>query len=95
MQNLGALNGDPCSVADAVNSKGQVVGGSGFFDAAFFPACTSTVEHAFLWDNGTMVDLNVFLPPNSDLTLNEAVFINSRGEISGFGTLLTARNTLS
>ena len=66
-----------------------------FASAAKLDAKAAAVEHAFLWDNGTMVDLNVFLPPNSDLTLNEAVFINSRGEISGFGTLLTARNTLS
>jgi hypothetical protein len=34
-----------------------------------------------------MVDLNAFVPPGSELTLNEAVFINDRGEISGFGTL--------
>ena len=34
MTNLGTLNG---SAADAVNSKGQVVGGSGFYDVVFFP----------------------------------------------------------
>ncbi len=87
ISNLGTLPGNACSIADAINSAGQIVGGSGFNDAQFFPACTDLVEHAFLWENGTMVDLNAFVPPGSDLTLNEAVFINDRGEISGFGTL--------
>jgi probable HAF family extracellular repeat protein len=87
ISNLGTLAGNACSIADAINSAGQIVGGSGFYDADFFPACTDLVERAFLWEKGTMVDLNAFVPPGSDLTLNEAVFINDRGEISGFGTL--------
>jgi probable HAF family extracellular repeat protein len=87
ISNLGTLPGNACSLTDAINSAGQIVGGSGFNLADFFPACTDLVEHAFLWENGTMVDLNAFVPPGSELTLNEAVFINDRGEISGFGTL--------
>ena len=87
MTNLGTLAGDTCSVSDGVNSSGQVVGGSGVSDAAFFSACTGSIEHAFFWDNGRMIDLNRFVPNSSDLTLNEAVFINDRGEISGTGTL--------
>jgi probable HAF family extracellular repeat protein len=87
ISNLGTLPGNACSAADAINTTGQIVGGSGFNDAQFFPACTDLVEHAFLWENGTMVDLNAFVPPGSDLTLNEAVFINDRGEISGLGML--------
>jgi hypothetical protein len=66
---------------------GQIVGGSGFYAAAFFPACTDPVEHAVLWENGKTLDLNSFVPQGTDLTLNEAFFINERGEISGFGTL--------
>jgi probable HAF family extracellular repeat protein len=89
IRDLGSLNGDPCSAANAVNSKRQVVGGSGFFAAAFFPACTTTNEHAFLWENGRMIDLNAFVSPASDLTLTEATFINDRGEISGFAMSLT------
>ena len=87
MTNLGTLTGDACSVSDAINSSGQVVGGSGLSLAAFFPACTDPVEHAVVWENGRMIDLNRFVPDGSNLTLNEAVFINDRGEISGFGTL--------
>ena len=87
MTNLGTLTGNVCSVSDAINSRGQVVGGSGLSDSAFFPACTDPVEHAFLWEHGRMIDLNAFVPGSSGLTLNEAVFINDSGEISGAGTL--------
>lgn len=87
MTNLGALPGNACSSADAVNSAGRIVGGSGFYDAQFFPACTDAVEHAVLWDNGQILDLNAFVPAGNDLTLTEAFFINDRGEISGIGTL--------
>jgi len=87
MTNLGTLTGDACSVSDAINSSGEVVGGSGILESASFPACTDLVEHAFLSANDRMIDLNTFVPAGSDLTLNEAVFINDSGEISGFGTL--------
>ena len=87
MTNLGTLPGNACSVSDAINSSGQVVGGSGISGSAFFPACTDSVEHAFLAENGRIIDLNRFVPDSSDLTLNEAMFINDRGEISGTGTL--------
>lgn len=85
MTNLGVLEGDACSAADAINSEGLVVGGSGFNEAAFFPACTDTVEHAVMWDRGRMVDLNNFVPPGDDLTLNEAFFVNDDDEIAGVG----------
>jgi probable HAF family extracellular repeat protein len=87
MTNLGTLPGNACSVSDAINSSGQVVGGSGISESASFPACTDSVEHAFLSEGGRMIDLNSFVPDNSDLTLNEAVFINDHGEITGTGTL--------
>jgi probable HAF family extracellular repeat protein len=85
--NLGALPGNTCSAADAINSAGQIVGGSGGYNAQNFPACTDPVEHAVLWDNGKILDLNAFVPASSDLTLTEATFVNDRGEISGIGTL--------
>jgi len=87
MTNLGALPANACSAADAINSAGQIVGGSGGYNAQNFPACTDLVEHAVLWDNGQILDLNAFVPADSDLTLSEATFINDRGEISGIGTL--------
>jgi probable HAF family extracellular repeat protein len=83
ISNLGTLPGNGCSAADAINSKGQIVGGSGFN----FADCNDPVEHAVLWESGKILDLNNFVPPGTDLTLNEAFFINDSGEISGLGTL--------
>ena len=40
-----------------------------------------------MWDHGQIVDLNTFVPPGYDLTLNEAFFVNDDGEIAGVGTL--------
>lgn len=87
MKGLPSLPGNRCSVADAINLEGQVVGGSGVNEAAFFPDCTDSEEHAVLWDDGRVVDLNEFVPEDSDLTLNEASYINEFGEITGLATL--------
>ena len=87
ISNLGTLPGNGCSGADSINSQGQIVGGSGFNIADFFSDCNDPVEHAVLWENGKILDLNNFVPPGNDLILNEAFFINDSGEISGLGTL--------
>jgi probable HAF family extracellular repeat protein len=80
MNDLGTPDGDTCSVAAYVNSKGQVVGTSSK-TCAFFPAAD---RHAFLWENGEMIDLNTFLPPTSSLLqLTDGYNINDRGEIFG------------
>lgn len=74
MKDLGTQDGDPCSNAMAINSRGQIVGGS--------TDCINFL-HAFLWeDGGPMIDLNTFVSPGSGVTLTEATFINDRGEIS-------------
>ena len=39
-----------------------------------------------------MIDLNVFVPPASHLTLNEVETINERGEIFGGGTLASGES---
>jgi probable HAF family extracellular repeat protein len=87
ISNLGTLPGNGCSGANAINSHGQIVGGSGFNAADFFADCNDPVEHAVLWEHGKILDLNNFVPPGYDLTLNEATSINDSGEISGFGTV--------
>ena len=82
MTNIGTLNGDDCSAAAQINSKGQIVGSS-------FP-CVSGPDgpaRGFLWQNGLMTDLNAFVPSGSSLTLVNAGFINDRGEIAGLGML--------
>ena len=78
MKLLGSVDGDPCSDADSINSKGQVVG----FSA---PACDYGQERAFLWENGSLADLNTLIPPDSTLYLTTPVTINDRGEIAGVG----------
>lgn len=79
MMDLGTVGNDPCSRGFAINSKGQVVGGS---------SSCNTFLGAFLWENGgPMVDLNTLIPAGTDLTLSVAIFINDRGEIAGNGVL--------
>ncbi len=84
MTSLGTLNSDPCSIAWAINGKGEVVGSSSA-DCDFSGG--STTEHAFLWDDGEMIDLNIFVPSSSHLTLVEPHYINDRGEITGNAVL--------
>jgi probable HAF family extracellular repeat protein len=74
---LGTVDGDGCSWAHAINSKGQVVGQSF--------ACDVSTLHTFLWENGSMVDLNSLIPANSNLQLVDTRSINDRGEIAGIG----------
>jgi probable HAF family extracellular repeat protein len=71
---LGTVDGDPCSSANAINSRGQVVGISA--------DCNFVTRHAFLWENGSMVDLNTLIPPGPGVQLNLAEAINDRGEIA-------------
>ena len=81
MTDLGEIEGFPCSNANAVNSGGQIVG------TAYTASSDCAVEHAFWWQNGQAIDLNVFVPPDSGLLLQEADFINDRGEIIGLAAL--------
>jgi probable HAF family extracellular repeat protein len=80
MQDLETLQGDFASLALGINERGEVVGAS---LAADFSA------RAFLWENGTMFDLNKLIPPDSGWQLQLAKSINSRGEIVGTGTTST------
>jgi probable HAF family extracellular repeat protein len=80
MTDLGTVAGDACSVALSINSRGQIVG--------FGSADCFNEDHAFLSENGgPMIDLQSLVPPGSDVTLIEAVFINDRGEIAARGKL--------
>jgi len=80
MRDLGVLPGKLCSVAYAVNSIGQIVG-----DAD--TDCNQGNASAFLWENGSLIDLNTFVLPTSGVHLTFALSINERGEIAALGLL--------
>jgi uncharacterized membrane protein len=79
MTDLGALPGELVSEANFINSRSQIVG------EAF--SCDFSVQTAFLWEDGSIVDLNNLVPANTDLYLIAASFIDDRGQIAAFGTL--------
>lgn len=61
------------SQAFAINNQNEIVGTFGSF----------TDPHAFLFANGTLIDLNTVIPPHPGLTLLAATGINDLGEIVG------------
>jgi probable HAF family extracellular repeat protein len=75
---LGHLT-DCYSGALAINSETQVVG--------LTISCDGNTNRAFLWENGSMVDLNTLIPQGSSLELAGATGIDDRGEIVGIGVL--------
>src|SRR5579884_2056781 len=84
IQQLGPLPGNSNSWAWGINSKGQVVGQS------FGPG-----GRAFLYQDGTMYDLNALVLPGSPLQLLLANDINDRGEIVGFAKDLNTGNQVA
>jgi probable HAF family extracellular repeat protein len=80
MTDLGTLGNDPCSYATGINADEQVVGAS-MSDCN--PANASFSD--FLWEDGSIVDLNALIPPGSSLHLGQTYTINDRGEIAGEG----------
>jgi probable HAF family extracellular repeat protein len=76
---LGVVGSDQCSYARSINAKGQVIGNS-VADCA-----NNSGIRPFLWDDGSIFDLNTLIPPGSPLVLQFAQNINDRGEIVAFG----------
>jgi probable HAF family extracellular repeat protein len=80
VNDLGTLGG-LTSTAYGINDAGQIVGTSVFVSG------DSGRDHAFLYETGTMLDLNNLIVPGSDFSLlNYAEAINDRGQIVGYGT---------
>jgi probable HAF family extracellular repeat protein len=73
---LGNL-GDCYSGAFAINSRSQIVG--------YTKSCDGNTIRAFLWEKGSMVDLNLLIPAGSSLFLEWGAYLNERGEIVGNG----------
>jgi len=72
MKNLGTLPGDQISEAFAVNARRQIVGVS----------CAATCR-PFIWQNGSMVQLDSLLVPGFPDSLLSARDINEEGKITG------------
>ena len=72
---LGALGGTASYAAD-VNNNGQVVG----------YAVLNSVQHAFVYENNQMTDLNNLVDSGLGWTLNRARAVNDLGQIVGYGT---------
>ena len=76
MQDLGTPPGGLESTADCINDSGQI---AGYFE-------TGSTNHAFLYSDGVMEDLNNLIPANSGWTLQGATGINNADQICGYGT---------
>ncbi len=77
MQDLGTLDRvTDNSEATAINDQGWVVG---------FSTTSSGTNQAFLWRNGTMLNLNSLISSNSGWVLTDASGINEHNEIVGTG----------
>jgi probable HAF family extracellular repeat protein len=76
---IGTLDSDPCSDPGVINARGQAVG--------FSTDCHGHVLHVFLWENVSIVNLQSLVSPPSDVTVNDNLSINDRGEIAAAGSL--------
>ena len=74
---LGTLGGGT-SNALGINNSQQIVGYSTIAD--------SSTQHAFLWENGDLIDLNSLVDPALGWELTSAFKINNNGDIIGVGT---------
>ncbi|HWZ81590.1 MAG TPA: hypothetical protein VNW47_03135 [Terriglobales bacterium] len=79
MTDLGTVVGTNIdSLALSINSRRQIVGN--------LVDNNGNEIGGFLWeDGGPMVDLSTLIPPNRDLQLDHALYINDRGEIAARG----------
>ena len=75
MRGLGSIPRIHDSKASALNDRGQVVGNAYY----------KRDEAALLWQNGHVYELNTLVPPGSGWKLQNALGINSRGQIIGNG----------
>lgn len=71
MKDLGTVAGQSQTTAFGINSRSQVVGDAN--------------HNAWLWEDGSIVDLNSLVPPDSSVHVAMATAINDRGEIVAAG----------
>lgn len=77
---LGTIPGGTVSYAEGINNAGQIVG---YSDTGYLDAKRNKIEHATLWENGQIIDLNSAIGPTParGVTLNFARDINDSGWI--------------
>jgi probable HAF family extracellular repeat protein len=79
-----SADGDDCSQPIQINSHDQIVG------ISF--SCETFVQHAFIWEEGSMADLDTLIPADSGIQLIYAGWINDDGVIAGLGVLTSGAN---
>lgn len=84
MTDLGTLPGDNYSTAEAINASGIIVGQAGLY-------ANPAGNHAVMWQNGQIYDLNNLISPTSGWFLQTADAINDNGEIVGRGYLTNGK----
>jgi uncharacterized membrane protein len=89
LNNYGQVVGTSNIAASSYNYSANYSpnGNTSSFTTASTAPMNDSLAHAFLWQNGTMYDLNAFLPGNSGWILQCATGINDSGQIVGYGTL--------
>ena len=83
MLDLGTLGGY-ASAGYSINQNGQIVG--------YSVTSGNKGNHAFLYERGTMSDLNGLIEPTSGWELTVALHINDRGQIVGYGISPSGRD---
>lgn len=73
LHDLGGLAPYRSSVASDINNLGQIVGSAGLAGGG---------AHAFLYENGEMIDLNTLIDPASGWTIEDAAAINDLQQIA-------------
>ncbi|QOY92383.1 hypothetical protein IM543_12090 [Massilia sp. UMI-21] len=87
INDAGTLALSPVGTARGINNDGNIVGNFGRFD--------SDLTHAFLYADGSTIDLNDLIVPEPGWTVTEAEDINDAGQILGtacFGSTQDCRS---
>ncbi len=87
MMDLGTLPGFLRSFAFDINDCSTVVGSCRDFGGNI------NIQHAFVWREGIMTDLNDLIPPDTGLLIKRAVAINQARHITAWGSSPTGTAT--
>jgi probable HAF family extracellular repeat protein len=95
-ENLGTLTPGLSSEAFSINNEGNIVGTAAVISSITYETnpithvitiTTNYHNHAFLYSNGSMLDLNSMISTNSGWELNYAFGINNSDQIVGWGSM--------